>query len=65
MTKKDMIRLYIVNGNEELFNKINNTLDNTFFKYDIDNGGRYLVNASDVDEIINIMESLGDYLEII
>lgn len=60
-----MTRLYIVNGSKDLFNEINNALDDAFLEYDIDEGGRYLVDENDADEIINIMESLGADVEII
>ena len=60
-----MTRLYITNGDEDLFNEINNALDDAFLEYDIDDGGRYLVDEDDVDEIIEIMESLGADVEII
>ncbi len=60
-----MTRLYITNGDEDLFNEINNALEDAFLEYDIDDGGRYLVDEDDVDEIIEIMESLGADVEII
>lgn len=60
-----MTRLYITNGDEDLFNEINNALEDAFLEYDIDDGGRYLVDEDDVDEIIEIMESLGTDVEII
>lgn len=60
-----MTRLYVTNGDEDLFNEINNALDDAFLEYDIDDGGRYLVDEDDVDEIIEIMESLGADVEII
>lgn len=60
-----MTRLYVTNGDEDLFNEINNALEDAFLEYDIDNGGRYLVDEDDVDEIIEIMESLGADVEII
>lgn len=31
-----MTRLYIVNGSKDLFNEINNALDDAFLEYDID-----------------------------
>lgn len=60
-----MTRLYVTNGDEDLFNEINNALEDAFLEYDIDDGGRYLVDENDVDEIIEIMESLGADVEII
>lgn len=60
-----MTRLYITNGDEDLFNEINNALEDAFLEYDIDDGGRYLVDEDDVDEIVEIMESLGADVEII
>lgn len=60
-----MTRLYVTNGDEDLFNEINNALEDAFLEYDIDEGGRYLVDEDDVDEIIDIMESLGADVEII
>ncbi len=63
-----MTRLYVIyvrNGSEELFQEINNTLDDELLDYDFDCGGRYLVNEGDVNEIINIMESLGIKVDII
>lgn len=60
-----MTRLYITNGDKDLFNEINNALEDAFLEYDIDDGGRYLVDEDDVDEIIEIMESLGADVEII
>ena len=63
-----MTRLYVIyvrNGSEELFQEINNTLDDTLLDYDFDCGGRYLVNEGDVNEIINIMASLGIKVDII
>lgn len=60
-----MTRLYITNGDEDLFYEINNALEDAFLEYDIDDGGRYLVDEDDVDEIIEIMESLGADVEII
>ena len=60
-----MTRLYVTNGDEDLFNEINNVLEDAFLEYDIDDGGRYLVDEDDVDEIIEIMESLGADVEII
>lgn len=60
-----MTRLYVTNGDEDLFNEINNALENAFLEYDIDDGGRYLVDEDDVDEIIEIIESLGADVEII
>ena len=60
-----MTRLYVTNGDEDLFNEINNALEDALLEYDIDDGGRYLVDEDDVDEIIEIMESLGADVEII
>lgn len=60
-----MTRLYVTNGDEDLFNEINNALEDAFLEYDTDEGGRYLVDEDDVDEIIDIMESLGADVEII
>lgn len=60
-----MTRLYIANGNQDLFQEINNALDDTSLDYDIDNGGRYLVDENDAGKIIDIMESLGTDVEII
>ena len=60
-----MTRLYVRNGSEEVFQEINNALDDALLDYDIDSGGRYLVNDVDVNEIINIMESLGANADII
>lgn len=60
-----MTRLYVRNGSEEVFQEINNALDDALLDYDIDSGGRYLVNDVDVNEIINIMESLGANVDII
>lgn len=60
-----MTKLYVTNGDEDLFNEINNALEDAFLEYDIDDGGRYLVDEDDVDEIIEIMESLGADVEII
>lgn len=60
-----MERLYITNGNQDLFQEINNALDDAFLDYDIDNGGRYLVDENDADKIIDIMESLVTDVEII
>ena len=60
-----MTRLYVRNGSEEVFQEINNALDDALLDYDIDSGCRYLVNDVDVNEIINIMESLGLKLDII
>lgn len=60
-----MTRLYIANGNQDLCQEINNALDNSFLDYDIDNGGRYLVDENDADKIIDIMEPLGADVEII
>lgn len=60
-----MERLYITNGNQDLFQEINNALDDAFLDYDIDNGGRYLVDENDANKIIDIMESLGTDVEII
>ena len=60
-----MTRLYVRNGSEEVFREINNALDDALLDYDIDSGGRYLVNDVDVNEIINIMESLGANVDII
>lgn len=60
-----MNRLYVRNGSEEVFQEINNALDDALLDYDIDSGGRYLVNDVDVNEIINIMESLGANVDII
>lgn len=60
-----MTRLYVTNGDKDLFNEINNALEDAFLEYDIDDGGRYLVDEDDVDEIIEIMESLGADVEII
>lgn len=60
-----MTRLYIANGNDALLNEINNALDDALLEYDIDEGGSYLVDENDADEIIDIMESLGADVEII
>ena len=60
-----MTRLYVRNGSEEVFQEINNALDDALLDYNIDSGGRYLVNDVDVNEIINIMESLGANVDII
>ena len=60
-----MTRLYVRNGSEEVFQEINNALDDALLDYDIDSGGRYLVNDVDFNEIINIMESLGANADII
>lgn len=60
-----MTRLYIANGNQDLFQEINNALDDASLDYDIDNGGRYLVDENDAGKIIGIMESLKADVEII
>lgn len=60
-----MTKLYIANGNDALLNEINNALDDALLEYDIDEGGSYLVDENDADEIIDIMESLGADVEII
>ena len=60
-----MTRLYVRNGSEEVFQEINNAIDDALLDYDIDSGGRYLVNDVDFNEIINIMESLGANVDII
>lgn len=60
-----MTRIYVTHNDEDLFNEINNALDDAFLEYDIEDGGRYLVDDDDVNEIINIMESLGADIEII
>lgn len=60
-----MTRIYVTHNNEDLFNEINNALDDAFLEYDIEDGGRYLVDDDDVNEIVDIMESLGADIEII
>lgn len=60
-----MTRIYVTHNDEDLFNEINNALDDAFLEYDIEDGGRYLVDDDDVNEIIDIMESLGADIEII
>lgn len=60
-----MTRIYVTQSDENLFSEINNALDDAFFEYDIEDGGRYLVDDDDVNEIIDIMESLGADIEII
>lgn len=60
-----MTRIYVTHSDEDLFNEINNALDDAFLEYDIEEGGRYLVDDDDVNEIIDIMESLGADIEII
>ena len=60
-----MTRIYVTQNDEDLFSEINNALDDAFLEYDIEDGGRYLVDDDDVNEIINIMESLGADIEII
>lgn len=60
-----MTRIYVTHNDENLFNEINNALDDAFLEYDIEDGGRYLVDDDDVNEIIDIMESLGADIEII
>lgn len=60
-----MTRIYVTHSDEDLFNEINNALDDAFLEYDIDDGGRYLVDDDDVNEIIDIMESLGADIKII
>ena len=66
--RKDMVfmtRIYVTQSDENLFSEINNALDDAFLEYDIEDGGRYLVDDDDVNEIINIMESLGADIDII
>lgn len=60
-----MTRIYVTQSDENLFSEINNALDDAFLEYDIEDGGRYLVDDDDVNEIIDIMESLGADIEII
>ena len=60
-----MTRIYVTQSDENLFSEINNALDDAFLEYDIEDGGRYLVNDDNVNEIIDIMESLGADIEII
>lgn len=60
-----MTRLYVRNGSEELFQEINKILDDKSLDYDFDCGDRYLVNEDDVNEIIDIIESLGATVDII
>ena len=60
-----MTRIYVTQSDENLFSEINNALDAAFLEYDIEDGGRYLVDDDDVNEIIDIMESLGADIEII
>lgn len=60
-----MTRIYVTHSDEDLFNEINNALDDAFLEYDIDDGGRYLVDDDDVNEIIDIIESLDADIEII
>ena len=58
-------RIFVRNSSEELFQEINKALDDELLDYDIDSGDRYLVNEKDLNEIIDIMESLGASVDII
>lgn len=60
-----MTRIYVTHSDEDLFSEINNALDDAFLEYDIDDRGRYLVDDDDVNEIVDIMESLDADIEII
>ena len=60
-----MTRIYVTHNDEDLFSEINNALDDAFLEYDIEDGGRYLVDDDNVNEIVDIMESLGADIEII
>lgn len=48
-----------------LLNEINMALDDAGIDYDIDGGGRYLINDDNIDTAIDIMENLGAYTECI
>ena len=54
-----MTSLYIRNGSEELFQKSNKLFDDTLVDYDFDCREPYLLKEDDVNEFIDIIESLG------
>lgn len=58
-----MNRIHIRNEEDWLLNEINMTLDGAGIRYDIDSGGRYLIDDDNIDTAIDIMEDLGAYTE--
>lgn len=64
-TVNNMNRIYIQNEEDWLLNEINMALDDAGIDYDIDGGGRYLINDDNIDTAIDIMENLGAYTECI
>lgn len=58
-----MNRIHIRNEEDWLLNEINMALDDAGIRYDIDSGGRYLINDDNIDTAIDIMEDLGAYTE--
>lgn len=58
-----MNRIHIRNEEDWLLNEINMALDDAGIHYDIDSGGRYLIDDDNIDTAIDIMEDLGAYTE--
>lgn len=58
-----MNRIHIRNEEDWLLNEINMALDDAGIRYDIDSGGRYLIDDDNIDTAIDIMEDLGAYTE--
>ena len=48
---------------KRFYYEINMALDDAGIRYDIDSGGRYLINDDNIDTAIDIMEDLGAYTE--
>lgn len=60
-----MKRIYIRDSDEELLQAVNNALNRNFIEYDIDDGGRYMIDDDNIEKAIKIMESVGAEIDII
>lgn len=60
-----MGRIYVNEEDEEVLEELNQQLDDAGIDYDFDEGGRYLIDADDIDEALRIMDDAGVDAELV
>ena len=60
-----MGRIYVDEEDEEVLAELNQQLDDAGIDYDFDEGGRYLIDADDIDEALRIMDDAGVDAELV
>lgn len=60
-----MGRIYVNEEDEKVLEELNQQLDDAGIDYDFDEGGRYLIDADDIDEALRIMDDAGVDAELV